>query len=401
MKKTLGYFALVLVTLTGVFLLWQFRGVVLLFVFALALAAAMRRPIDYLSARRLPRGLAVTLTYLIGLGLLGGLLVLLSDALIVEGQVAGRGFAAAWENLRTVWPAGSPLQRFIAQQIPQTDEIYRAVQGALNLRLVQTGLGLTLGLVGAFSRIALVLVLSIYWSIDRDRFERLWLSMLQAEQRIRARSVWQGIEEGVGSYLRSTALQFVAAGILLALGYRLLGLDAPVTVALLAAVIALIPLLGWALALLPAMLVGLIDGPAVGALAAGYTLVVLLILKREAAPRLLDRRRYNPMLAVVMMLVLTSALGILGLLLAVPLAAVIQIVVSEYIAPSAVAAGPVQERALRIEQHKAQMVAIQGAVAAANGRLSATQTSLVERLNRLTEEAEGLIGFSAETPVEL
>ena len=43
MNKTLGYFALVLATLTGVFLLWQFRSVVVLFVFALALAAAMRR----------------------------------------------------------------------------------------------------------------------------------------------------------------------------------------------------------------------------------------------------------------------------------------------------------------------------------------------------------------------
>jgi predicted PurR-regulated permease PerM len=278
--------------------------------------------------------------------------------------------------------------------------MYGALQGALNLQLVETGLGVTVGLVGVFSKFMLVLVLSIYWSIDRDRFERLWLSMLQAEQRIRARTVWQGIEGGVGAYLRSTALQFVAAGILLALGYRLLGLDAPVTVALLAAVIALIPLLGWALAILPAMLVGLIAGPVVGAIAGGYTLVVLLILKREVAPRLLDHRRYNPMLAVVMMLVLTNALGLLGLLLAVPLAAVIQIVASEFVAPSVVRAGPVPGGALSIEQHEAQMVAIMGAVAAADGRLSPTQTSLVERLNLLTEEAKGLVGYSGETLVE-
>ena len=399
-NKTLGYFALVLATLTGVFLLWQFRSVVLLFVFALALAAAMRRPIDYLASRRLPRGLAVTLTYLIALALLGGLLFLLSDALIAEGQAASRGFAAAWEQFRTAWPAGSPLQQFIAQQIPQPEEMYLAVQGAVNLQLVETGLGVTLGLVGAFSQFMLVLVLSIYWSIDRDRFERLWLSMLQADRRIRARAVWQGIEEGVGAYLRSTALQFVVSGVLLALGYRLLGLEAPVTVALLAAVIALIPLLGWALAIIPATLVGLIAGPAVGALAAGYTLVVLLILKREVAPRLLDHRRYNPMLAVLMMLVLTNVLGILGLLLAVPLAAVIQIVVSEFLAPSAVTAATVPAGAMHVEQYMAQMATIQGAVAAANGRLSPIQTSLVERLNRLTGEAASLIELSGDIHVE-
>ncbi len=391
MNKTLGYFALVLATLTGVFLLWQFRSVAMLFVFALALAAAMRRPIDYLSSRRLPRGLAVSLTYLIGLGLLGGLLFLLSDALIVEGQAASRGFAAAWEQLRTAWPAGSPLQQFIAQQIPQPDEVYGAVQSALNLQLIQTGLGLTLGVVEAFSRIALVLVLSIYWSIDRDRFERLWLSMLQAERRIRARGIWQGIEDGVGAYLRSTALQFVASGILLALGYRLLGLDAPVTVALLAAVFALIPLLGWALAIIPAALVGLIGGPALGAAAALYTLVVLLVLKSIVAPRLLGHRRYNSMLAIVMMLVLTKPLGIVGLLLAVPLAAVVQIVLSELLSPAVPVTAGRSTDSERVEQHKIQVATIQGAVARNNGHLTPVQASLVERLNRLTEEAESII----------
>jgi len=148
------------------------------------------------------------------------------------------------------------------------------------------------------------------------------------------------------------------------------------------------------------VLVGLLSGPAVGALAALYTVGVLLILKKAVAPRLLDRRRYNPMLAVVMMLVLTDVLGILGLLLAVPLAAVVQIVVSEFIAPSTVPVTLVPARAAHIDQHKAQMVAIQEAVASANGRLSPIQTNLVERLNRLAEDAEGMMGFSVETPAE-
>jgi predicted PurR-regulated permease PerM len=373
---------------------------VTLFVFAVALAAAMRRPIDYLAGRGLPRGLAIVLTYLVSLGMLAGLLFALGNALIGEGQAAGKGFAAAWEHLRAAWPAGNSVQRFIAQQIPEPDAIYRAVQSALNLQLVQEGLGITLGLVETFSRVALVLVLSIYWSTDRDRFERLWLSMLQAQRRIRARTVWQGIEHGVGAYLRSTALKFVASGLLLALGYRLLGLDAPVSVALLAAVIGLIPLLGWALAIVPALLVGLLGGPAVAALAALYTLAVLLILRKAVAPRLLDHRRYNPMLAVTVMLALTNALGILGLMLAVPLAAVIQIVVSEFLAPSAAAAPAVMPGTPYVGQHLTRMAAIQSAVAAANGRLSPVQASLVERLNRLTEEAEGIIEFSAEAPAE-
>ena len=388
MNKTLGYVALVLATLTGVFLLWQFQGVLALFLFALALAAAMRRPIDALVRRGLPRGLAIILTYLAGLGLLAGLVYVLGDSLIVEGQAASKGFTGAWEHTRTTWPAGSPLQQFIAQQLPQPEQIYQAMLGALSLQLVQTGLGFTLNLFEALSRVALVLVLSIYWSIDRDRFERLWLSMLQAERRIRARTIWQGIEDGVGAHIRSTVIVLVAAGLLLALGYRLLGLDAPVTVAVVAAVFSLIPLLGWALAVVPAMLIGLIGGPGAAAVAALYTLVVLLVLKVVVSPRLLDHRRSNSMLTILVMIVLTDVLGILGLLLAAPVAAVIQITLSELLALSATTNGGWRPATDRLAQYAESMAAVQTQMLTVNDRLSPTQISMVERLTRLGDDTQ-------------
>lgn len=391
MKKTLGYVALVLATLTGVFLLWQFRSVFTIFLFALALAAAMRRPIDYVAGRGLPQGLAVILIYLVGLGLLAAVLSGLGNALIVEGQAAAKGFTAVWEHIRTIWPAGNPLQQFIAQQLPQPAELDQAVQGALNLQLVQTGLGFTLDLFKVLSQVALVLVLSIYWSLDRNRVERLWLSMLQAERRIRARTIWQGIEDGVGAHIRSAVITLVASGLLLALGYRLMGLDGPVILALVAAVLGLIPLLGWALAIAPAALIGLLASPAMAAAAALYTLVVLLALKIGIAPRLLDQRRYSPMLTILVMLAVTDVWGFFGLLLAVPLAAVIQIVLSEFIAPSAVAAARSQPTAMPSAPYAEGMAAVQAAVAAAEGSLSPTQLNMVERLTRLSDEARHVL----------
>lgn len=391
MNRPLRIVALVLATLTGVVLLWQFRSVLVLFLFALALAAAMRRPIDYLAGLKLPRGLAIILTYLVGLGLLAALLVGLGNSLIVEGQAAGISLAAGWEHIRTAWPAGSPVQQFIAQQLPQPNEIYQIVRDALSVQLVQTGLGYTMSIFGALSKIALVLVLSIYWSIDRDRFERLWLSMLQAERRIRARTVWQGSEEGVGAYIRSTGILMVASGLLLALGYRLLGLDAPITLAVLAALIGLIPLLGWALAMVPAMLVGLISGPGMAGLAALVTVVVFLALKVLVAPRLSDYRRSNPILTVLVMIALTDVLGILGLLLAIPLAAVIQIVLSELLARSAVATPSSQPATLPSIQFAESMAAVQAQVLTTNGHLSPTQLNMVERLTRLGDEAQRVL----------
>jgi predicted PurR-regulated permease PerM len=315
----------------------------------------------------------------------------LGNSLIIEGQAAGKGFTAAWQHIDTTWPAGSPLQQFIAQQLPQPEQIYQAVQGVLNLQLVQTGLGFTLNLFDALSQVALVLVLSIYWSLDRNRFERLWLSMLQAERRIRARTIWQGIEDGVGAHIRSTVILLATWGLLFALGYRLLGLDAPVTLAVMAALIGLIPLLGWILAVVPALLVGLIGGPGVAALAALYTLIVFVAVKTLIAPRLFDPHRPNPMLAVLVMIALTDMLGLLGLLFAVPLAAVIQIVLGEFFAPSALTAASALPPSVPLLQVTESMAAVQAQMLAANGRLSPTQLNMVERLTRLGDEAQRVL----------
>lgn len=265
------------------------------------------------------------------------------------------------------------------------------MRDALSVQLVQTGLGYTMSIFGALSRGALVLVLSIYWNIDRDRVERLWLSMLQAERRIRARTIWQGVEDGVGAYIRSTGILLVASGLLLALGYRLVGLDAPITLAVIAALLGLIPLLGWALAIVPALLVGLIGGPVVAALAALVTLVVFLALKLAVAPRLSDYRRSNPILTVLVMVALTDVLGILGLLLAIPLAAVIQIVLNELLERSAGAAPGSQLATDPSVQYAESIAAVQAQVLAVDGRLSPTQLNMVERLTRLGNEAQQVL----------
>jgi predicted PurR-regulated permease PerM len=390
LKKTLANVALVLTTLTGVYLVWQLRSVLVLLLLALALAAAMRRPIDSLVDHGMRRGLAIVGTYLVGLGLFAALLYGMGSSLIVEAQAAGVGFTTAWEQIRSTWPAGSPLQQFVAQQIPQPEEFYQALQSAVNLQTVETGLGFTLGIVDALSRFVLVLALSIYWSIDRDRFERLLQSMLQAERRIRARSIWQGIEEGVGAHIRSTVIVLVVTGLLLSAGYRLMGLDAPVTLAVMAAVCGLIPLLGWALALIPAALVGLIAGPAMSVFAALYTAVVVFALKTWVLPRLAGPGSSSHMLTIVVMLILADVLGILGLILAVPLAAIIRIVVSELLAPSAptavLALGSLPST-LPMTQYTESINAVHAQVQAAEGRLSPTQLSMVERLTRLSNEA--------------
>ena len=142
---------------------------------------------------------------------------------------------------------------------------------------------------------------------------------------------------------------------------------------------------------MPALLVGLIGGPVVAALAALVPLVVFLVLKLVVAPRLSDYRRSNPILTVLVMVALTDVLGILGLLLAIPLAAVIQIVLNELLERSAGAAPGSQLATDPSVQYAESIAAVQAQVLAVDGRLSPTQLNMVERLTRLGNEAQQVL----------
>ncbi|MCA9983884.1 MAG: hypothetical protein KDE59_06310, partial [Anaerolineales bacterium] len=81
MTKLARYSVIVLSTLALLVIFWQFRLVVLLFLFAVIVAAALRPVITRLTARHVPIGLAHLLTYL------GLILILLAIVLFTGDQV--------------------------------------------------------------------------------------------------------------------------------------------------------------------------------------------------------------------------------------------------------------------------------------------------------------------------
>jgi predicted PurR-regulated permease PerM len=171
----------------------------------------------------------------------------------------------------------------------------------------------------------LVLFLSIYWSINQVHFERLWLSLLPAEQRKQARGIWRTIEPNLGAYIRSELVQSLLAALLLGLGYWLLGSQYPVLMALTGALVWLIPVVGAPLAMILPLLMGLLTSVQLSAFTILYTLVVLIALQVWVEPRLFKRKWDNPILTLVMVLVMADAFGLIGILAAPPLSAVCQI----------------------------------------------------------------------------
>ena len=389
MKRLAGYTALVLVTLLGGVLLWEFRGVLLLFAFSLAIAAALRPLVDRQVARGWRRGLSIFLVYALSLGLAFAIVWSLGPTLLAEVRLLADGFVIQYDRIYLAWPSGTAFQQAVVGLLPPPNELYTAIAGPSGEAILQSVLGVTANVFQGASQLVIVIFLSLYWAIDQARFERLWLTLLPAEQRARAREIWRAIETGVGSYLRSELIQTLLAGFLLGVGYRLLNLDFPALLAVGSALAWLVPWLGVALALAPVVLLGLSSGPLPVLLAALYTILVFVLLEFMVEPRLHNRRQYNSLLLVLVALALGVEFGLVGVLLAPPLAAAIQILGGHLLTPSSTpAVQPVDEQFTALEE---RLASVQAMVAQSPGETTPQVVSMLTRLEALLKKASGAV----------
>jgi len=384
MKRVAGYTAVILTTLALLYLLWQFRLIVILFVVSLFVAAAVRPSILNLADYRLSPILARLLIY--SLIITGFIFVtyLLSEPFSREVQLLSNRTAIAYQFNYGLWSTGSEWQQGLVSRLPDPADLLDTAVGEEGEQLLQTLLNITQAIFTLLAGTITVIILSIYWSTDQDRFERLWLSLLPAAKRVRARDGWREVETSVGDYIRSQFVQsFLAAG-LLGLGYWLMGLYYPILLAILAAVAWLIPIAGVVLIAVPVFFVGLNISLPLGLGAVLYTIVIILFLEIAVEPRLFDRRRFSTFLLLLTMICLVDAFGFVGFIIAPPLAAATQVLVRQIFLYTV----QPETTAVHINQLEQRYQKVQRLFNSERGELSPPEIgNMLERLEKLLQQA--------------
>ncbi|MEZ4767999.1 MAG: AI-2E family transporter [Caldilineales bacterium] len=308
--------ALVLLTLIGLALVWLFREPILLFLLAVALAASLRPLIDRLRQRVSP-AISIAIVYLaLGLGI-GMLVLLVLGPLDRDVQDLANHLATTYERVVAQWPDSGPeFQRTVGNLLPPPDLLYKALSGQTDVPVVQGIASLASSVGSLLGKGVTILILSLYWSVDHVRFERLWLSTMPLAARGRVRHAWRDLEDGVGALARSTFAQVVLSGAILWIGYALLGVPYAALLAVLGGVVQLVTWLSVLLAPLLVLLFGLINDPTAALLGAAYALLVSLVFEFRIQPRYFPRMRTSPLLLLIVALVLGIELGLAGLIFA-------------------------------------------------------------------------------------
>jgi predicted PurR-regulated permease PerM len=360
-------------------LVWQFSFAIVLFLLSLALAAALRPVINTITGRRVPKRLALGIVYSLLIASIASSFLLTGPALLDELQSVTDDFVANYDRAKAEWPErGTVFQQTLAEQLPPSADFYQALISAEGVPAIASIFGVAQNFLETLGRMAIIIVLSLYWSADQFRFERLGLSLLPEEHHPKALHVWRSVESGVGAYLRSELIQSVLTGLLLWLGFSALGIRYPTLLALWGAIVRLIPWFGALIAVLPALFIGIGISSTVGVLATVYTIGILSFLKLVIEPRFFPRSKYSPLLIVLFVIALAETFGFIGVVLAPPLAVAAQILFQHlYPFPEAAATNEVADEVVDIRR---RLLDIRRRIHSSRRRES---LRLVERLQRL------------------
>jgi len=308
------FYAILFLSLT----LWYFRQVVFIVLVSFIVASLLERPINILE-RKWKNRWGATLTIYTGLGV----------AIILLAYLVAPVFTAYFHNLQQLLPPW--LTKDFLHQIWtgenssffSSDNFWRLLGMSQNqifrfFKQVTDFLAKLLG--GAFSAF-LILILSFFINAEKGAIEKILRLLSPARYEQYIIHLWQRTQEKVDDWFFSQLLLSLMVGVLAFVGFKLIGLPQALFLAILAALLDFIPYVGPVFAGLVAFLNGASQGLLTGVLA---IVIFSFVQAWEAfiAPALRAKvMRLNPILVIVALLIGGKLAGVVGAIIALPLAA--------------------------------------------------------------------------------
>ena len=308
------------------YLLTALSDILLPFVLGFALAYFLDPLADRLEAMGVRRSLAtLTITVIVGLALLTAL----AFGLPVLAQQISMLIAALPGYI-------SDVQVWLLEQnlVEGQNELVSVMGESLLAGLQKTASSMVLTGLSLINLLALIFItpiVAVYMLNDWDHMIARINGLLPKEQAAIIRNLASQIDETLGGFARGQILVCLSLGTIYAVGLSLVGLQSGIIVGVFAGLISFIPYVGAAFGLVLAGALGLgqfgFELPPL-ALIAGVFFVGQFIEGNILTPRLVgDRVKLHPVWIIFALLAMGSLFGFLGLLLAVPLAAIIGVLV--------------------------------------------------------------------------
>jgi len=267
-------------------------------------------------------------------GLLTGVVLLSAPA--IETQVKG-----LIENFPSyLAQMGEGIETFFERSFlgPYYEQGYQWVLSTLSNLPNQIGdyLGKTFeGVVNIANIVTQIVVVMITFPIilffllkDSAQFKAYSLRLFPPKIRNEVNQILMNMDVQVGSYIRGQIIVATCIGILLFIGYSIIGLDYAITLAIIAAVTSVVPYLGPTIAISPAIIIAIVHSPFMLLKLAIVWAAVQFLEGNFISPNVMGiTMKIHPLTIIIVLLVGGNLFGLVGMVLGIPGYAILKVIV--------------------------------------------------------------------------
>ena len=329
-RKAYATIGLALAFLLGVYFVYPIRVVVLVFLLTLLLSTIMSAPVNYLGRQGIPRvwgTLAVFVGLLLGLQLVVEFVV---APLLDQTQRLLADFPALLAEVRKFINWLEQTTRLDLAEPLYAEQLLEAAQDRVSGLSVETVASAGYSIANIVYLVVVILLTSVYVVLQPAPLVRGFVSLFPAGRRQQVREMLHKMYWNVQRWMLGQFADKMIVGLLIGLGLWVVGIPFALLLGILTGLLGLIPYVGIVVSLVPPVLLALASNP----IDVLWVMVVyVLVLQLEADliyPVVMSRAvALHPAAIIFGLFVMSVFFGFVGLLLAVPLVAALQVMLRE------------------------------------------------------------------------
>lgn len=315
--RTIVFAALFLLLL---WFLYYIRDLILHLFVALLIMTILNPTVTKLSQYRIPRAVSVLLSYLIFLGILGGVIAGLAPPLIEQ--------STSFVNNLPKYIASLGVSSYFGDQVVSN---FISELGTLPGQIAKITVSLFSNLIGVFT----VLIFAFYMLLARERLDDQLSYLFGDKRKKKIGALIDRLEDQLGGWARGQLTLMFLVGFSTYVGLRLLGIPFSLPLSILAGLLEIVPYIGPIIAAIPAVIIAFGISPLIGIAATALAFLIQQVENYVFVPKVMEKSiGVSPIIILLALTIGFRVAGVAGVIISVPIVITIKVLSKEFILTS-------------------------------------------------------------------
>lgn len=316
-------------------LLYRFYKVIFILFVAIVIGTVIRPAVAWMEQHGIHRKAGIFLVFILLFAVFIGFLFLLFPLIISQSSTITAAIPGYYQGLRS-WALNSSnivivsFSQFLPVTLPSIFSSLQTGQQVLAsaeqaLSILSTTLYILFLSIG-------ILLLTYHWVLDGPQYLHSLIQLIPKSNQDNINTLVTAMESKIGFFILGQSVLCLSIGIMALITYLIIGLPNALVLALVAGIMEAVPMIGPFLGAIPAGVIALSISPMKLVWVIAGTLVIQQLENYLLVPRIMRKAvGVNPFVSLIAIFAFSSLFGIPGALMAIPLAAIIQLLLDRFV----------------------------------------------------------------------